>query len=77
LDAIGYALALVALVRFDDRVERSLAVVGLEQLRVSAAAGDRTVIADEQHVGGVRAPGQNVACDVPAVQHFADRGENL
>jgi len=77
LDAVGDALAFIALGGFDDRVERSLRIVGFEQLRVGAAAAERADVADEQDVGGIGAPGQNVIFDVPAVERFADGGENL
>jgi hypothetical protein len=75
LDAVAHALALVALGGFDDGVERSL--VGLEQLSIGAAAADRADVADEQNVGRIGAPGQNVVLDVAAIERLADGGEDL
>ena len=77
LDPVEHALALVALGGLTTASNRSLHIVGLEQLRIAAAGRDRGDVADEQHVEDVGAPDQRVALDVPAVERFADRGENL
>ena len=71
------AATLVALVRLHYRIEPSLHVGGVEQLRVAAAGRDRGEILDAQHVEDVRAPDQRVARDVPMVERFTDRGENV
>ncbi len=77
LNLIGDAVAVVALVRLHDRVEPRLRVIGLEELRVAASAGNRFEIANEQHVLDVGAPLQRVGVDVPVVGGFADGSENL
>ena len=70
-------MAVVALGGSDDRVERSLGVGGLQQLRVGAAAADHAEVADEQNVARIGAPGQDIALDVPAIERRAHGGENF
>ncbi len=76
LDLIGDAVAVVALVGLRHDVEAGLGVIRLEQLRISAAAGNCRDVGDQQNAGGVGAPRQRVGIDVPVIGHLADRSEN-
>ncbi len=76
-DAVEHAMAVVALLRAHDRVEARLRAAVVEQLCVSASGRDGVAIADQEDVGRVGAPGQLIAGDVPAVERFADGGENF
>jgi len=70
-------LPLVALIRFHDRVETGLRVVRREKLRIAGTGRNRRRVANEQHVGSVRAPDQCVTVDAPVVGHFADRNRGF
>src|SRR5580704_13532960 len=76
LNLVGDAAAVVALGGIDDDVEARLGVLGLEELRIGAAGGNRRPIGDQQHLAGVIAPRQRIAVDAPIVSDFADRTED-
>ena len=76
-DAVEHAVAVVAAVRAHDRIDARLRAIGLEQLRVGAAGCDGVAVADQKDVGRVGTPAQFIAGEVPAVESFADGGENL
>ena len=77
LDLIGDAAALSRLSAIDDGVEARLRILGFEDLRVAAAGGNRLHVADQQHLGGIGAPVQDVGVDAPVIGNFADRREDL
>ena len=71
LDLIGDAMAVVALVRLHDRIEAGLRVLGLQKLRVGAAARNRRDIAEQKNLGSITAPEQRVGADAPVVSDLA------
>ncbi len=76
LNLVGDAVTVIALVGLHDDVETRLRIVGIEDLRISAAACGRRNIGNEQHVFDVRASRQGIGIDVPVIGDFTDGNED-
>ncbi len=76
LNAIEDAETQVALLGAKHRVETRLSTLGVDQLRVTAAARNFRSFRDEENRAGVGTPREVITGDVPAIGGFADGGEN-
>jgi len=62
--------------RADGRTVAALAHPVQHDRGVAAPGRDLRGIGHQQHLGGIRAPGQRVGFDPPIVRHQPDRGQN-